>query len=232
MEDGETICDFIRAGVIGSRLQHFHDGETVFQPGDSADDLFLVETGEIRLFHSGNKSEQILLAILGPGDLFGLSSLGYAIVYGKRAISFGNSKTLAASAKRLRDALLCRGDMAVQLIDILSLQLHDAWSERGQRFSQDCRFRFVKKLIEFAGSPAALPVSSGVELRMTHSQIAQAVGAARETISICMMELRNENLVETKRNRVIYDPDRLRQAYPDSQPIPESASTPKSTIAV
>ena len=45
---------------------------------------------------------------------------------------------------------------------------------------------------------------------MTHSELAQAIGAARETVSICLMELRRENLVETKRNRVIYDPQRLR----------------------
>jgi hypothetical protein len=60
---------------------------------------------------------------------------------------------------------------------------------------------------------------------MTHAQLAQAIGAAREIVSICLMELRRENLVETRRNRVIYDPQRLRQAYTDLNPVPELAIT-------
>jgi CRP-like cAMP-binding protein len=108
-------------------------------------------------------------------------------------------------------------------VEILANQLHDVWTEGSELFSEDCRARLIKKLIGFANSPASQPVPGGVALHMTHAQLAQAIGAARETVSICLMELKRENLVETRRNRVIYDPERLRQACPDSQPAPELA---------
>jgi CRP-like cAMP-binding protein len=41
--------------------------------------------------------------------------------------------------------------------------------------------------------------------------LAQAVGAARETISVCLTELRRQNIVSTGRNQLKFDPRRLEQ---------------------
>jgi CRP/FNR family transcriptional regulator len=210
-QNGGTIVDFLRTGEVGSRLLNFSNGQTVYQPNDPATDLFLIETGEIRLFQTIADGRRSLLAILGAGELFGLSALGGLSVYAKLAISVGHSEVRAVPAGRLHDALLSHGDLAIQFVEILAHQLHNVWTEGSELFSEDCRARVVRKLIEFASSPAAQSAPGGVELRMTHTELAQAIGAARETVSICLMELRRENLVETKRNRVIYDPQRLRE---------------------
>jgi CRP/FNR family transcriptional regulator, cyclic AMP receptor protein len=218
-----TIFDFLRTGEAGSRLLSFSNGQTVYQPSDPATDLFLMESGEIRLFQTVADGRRSLLSILGAGELFGLSALGRLSVYGNLAVSVGDSQVRAVPADRLHDALLSHGGLAIHFVEILAHQLHDVWTEGSELFSEDCRLRLIRKLVGFANSPAAQPVPAGVELRMTHAQLAQAIGAARETVSICLMELRRENLVETRRNRVIYDPERLRQAYPDTQPTPELA---------
>jgi CRP/FNR family transcriptional regulator, cyclic AMP receptor protein len=209
--EGE-IFGFLRSLEVGSRLLKFSDGQSVFEPGDPATDFFLIELGEIRLFHAAIRGQKTLHTILGSGELFGVSALGRQMVYGKLASSVGESEVRAVPTERLFAALLSRGDLAVELIEFLAKQLNRVWTEGSELFTQDCRARIIRKLIEFAGSPAAQPAPGGVELRMTHTEIAQAIGAARETVSICLMELRRENLVETRRNRVIYDPDRLRGA--------------------
>ena len=208
--DGGTIFDFLRSEEVGSRVMNFSDGQTVFGPSDTATEFFLIETGEIRLFQSGVKGQKTLHTILGSGDLFGLSALSRPAIYGELATSVGDTGLRAVLTERLFVALHFRGDLAVQLIEFLAQQLNRVWTEGSELFSEDCRARVVRKLIEFASSPAASRHRAGLSLRMTHSELAQAIGAARETVSICLMELRRENLVETKRNRVIYDPQRLR----------------------
>jgi CRP/FNR family transcriptional regulator len=205
-----TIFDFLKTKEVNSRILSFSNGQTVFEPNDPASHLFLMQTGEIRLFQTGPNGRRSLLAILGPGELFGLSSLGRLAGYGKLAISVGDSEVIVVPADRLQNALLSHGNLAIQLVELLAHQLHSIWTEGSELFLEDCRFRLIRKLIGFAGSPAATPAPGGVELRITHAQLAQAIGAARETVSICLMELRRENLVETRRNRVIYDPERLR----------------------
>ncbi len=223
MQNGAAIFDFLRSPQVGSRLLRLSDDQPVFEPSDPAADLFIVEAGEIRLFQTFADGRRSLLSILGAGELFGLSALGRLSAYGKLAVSVGDSQVRAIPADRLHDALLSHGDLAIHFVEILANQLHDVWTEGSELFSEDCRVRLIKKLIGFANSPAAQSVPGGVALHMTHAQLAQAIGAARETVSICLMELRRENLVETRRNRVIYDPERLRQACPDYQPTPELA---------
>jgi CRP/FNR family transcriptional regulator, cyclic AMP receptor protein len=209
-QNGGTIFEFLRSGEAGSRVMNFSDGQMVFEPGDPAMDFFLIETGEIRLFQSGVKGQKTLHTILGSGELFGLSALSRPAQYGELATSVGESEVRAVPTNHLFAALVSRGDLAVELIEFLARQLNRVWTEGSELFSEDCRARLIRKLIEFASSPAAQPAAGGVELRMTHTELAQAIGAARETVSICLMELRRENLVETRRNRVIYDPGRLR----------------------
>jgi CRP-like cAMP-binding protein len=207
---GATL-DFMLQQDISARRLSFADGQAVFQPKDSATDFFIVESGEIRLLEVAPHGARRLLDILGAGRCFGFASIGRISVYEKLALSVGDSIVRAISAQRLREILLSHGELTMQFIESLARQLHEAWSEGSHFVFEDCRLRLIKTLLRFSHSPAARSVPEGVELRMTHAQLAQAVGAARETVSLCLMQLRQENLVRTSRNRVIYDPQRLGQ---------------------
>lgn len=209
-----AILDFVRRHDAGARQLNYSDGQTVFEPKDPATDLFVVESGEIRLFEVAVHGARRLLDILGAERCFGFASIGRIPVYEKLAVSVGDSVVRAIPADRLREILLSHGEMAMQFAENMARELHEAWSEGSHFVFEDCRLRLIKTLLRFSQSPAARIVPEGIELRMTHAQLAQAVGAARETVSLCLMQLRQENLVRTSRNRVIYDPKRLRQLNP------------------
>jgi hypothetical protein len=61
---------------------------------------------------------------------------------------------------------------------------------------------------------------------MTHAQLAEAIGVARETVSTCLIQLRHENLVQTGRNCINFNPLDL------SRICPEEPSLPSSTVAI
>jgi CRP/FNR family transcriptional regulator, cyclic AMP receptor protein len=221
--DGGAIADFVRQNQENWRQAKYYDGQVAFAPKDAASEFFVVEAGEVRLFEIAAHGARRLLDILGPGRCFGFASLGRISAYEILAVSVGDSTVRMIPAEKLREILLSHGELAVQFVESMARQLHEAWNEGSHFVFDDCRFRLIKTLLRFKNSPAARAVPEGVELRMTHAQLAQAVGVARETVSLCLMELRRENLVQTSRNRVIYNPDRLQQS--DSQPnfIPELA---------
>lgn len=76
----------------------------------------------------------------------------------------------------------------------------------------DCNQRLIDTLVRFSRSAAATPQGDGgVVLRITHQQLAQAVGAARETISLALTQLRQRNLLRTGRNRLFFKPEALQQ---------------------
>ena len=69
----------------------------------------------------------------------------------------------------------------------------------------------VTPSLRFSSSAAATTQGTDVVLHLTHEQLAQAVGAARETISLALTEMRHRNLVRTGRNRLIFNREALRQ---------------------
>ena len=77
----------------------------------------------------------------------------------------------------------------------------------------DCERRILKTLVDFSRTAAASPLDGGddVVLRITHHQLAQAIGVARETVSLALTKLRRQNLVQTGRNRLIFNPLALQE---------------------
>ena len=67
-------------------------------------------------------------------------------------------------------------------------------------------------------------------LRITHQQLAQAVGAARETISLALTQLRQRELLRTGRNQLFFNPDVLRTACL-GDPRPAAADEPREKVA-
>jgi CRP/FNR family transcriptional regulator len=215
-----AIADFVGRSETGSRQVIFYDGQAVFEPKDPAADFFVVASGEIRLFEVAPDGARRLLDILGPGRCFGFASLGRIPQYDKLATSVGDSAVRVVSADRLREMLLSHGEIALEFVETMARQMHLAWSEGSHFVFEDCRLRLIRTLLRFRNSPAARPIPGGVELRMTHAQLAQAVGVARETISLCLTQLKRENLVQTSRNRVSYNPDRLEHFDPQPEFTP------------
>ncbi len=50
-------------------------GEVLFYEGESGEDLFLILEGKIKLVHAATDGRESLVAVLGPGEMFGELSL-------------------------------------------------------------------------------------------------------------------------------------------------------------
>jgi CRP-like cAMP-binding protein len=195
----------------GERLQ-FAGGQVVHASNTRANLFYVVESGEVRLYNWPIHGNAHLLDILGPGDWFGGAAVARIPQYECRALSVGNSTIWACPADEVRKYLAEHGDVALQFIESAMWKLHQSWASAGGMAFDDCRSRLVKTLLRFSESAAAKKTPEGVVLKITHAQLAQAVGAARETVSICLTELREKQIVRTGRNQLFFDPKRLKEA--------------------
>ena len=62
----------LRSSMTEARLRR---GEVLFHEGDSGDKLYLVTDGKVKLGRTSSDGRENLLAILGPGQMFGELSL-------------------------------------------------------------------------------------------------------------------------------------------------------------
>ncbi len=205
--------------IVRQLLQHhikpirreFSRGHVVHEPFDKAESIFLVESGEVRVFHIFADGSARMLDILGHDDWFGSAALAQLPSYGIRATATSPSAIWVIPSNVLLGELIHRGDLGVKIIEELARRLNHALVQASDLIYQDCRVRLINTLLRFSQSAAASESAEGVALRITHSQLAQAVGAARETISLYISELRQQNVLRTGRNRVFFNPTLLRQ---------------------
>ena len=197
-----------------ARQLELEPGATVHEPATAAESVFYVHSGQVRIYQVGPDGESLrLIDILGADDWFGAGALAQSRTYGTRAVAVTRTVVSEVPADRWASALAATPDVAAEVIGQLARKLQMAHEDAGRLVFDDCNERLVKTLVRFSHTAAATrrAETGEVVLRITHQQLAQAVGAARETISLALTQLRQRELLRTGRNQLFFNPEVLRQ---------------------
>ena len=187
--------------TLGAVRLEIANGGFIHEPPAAAQRLYFIHSGQVRTYEAGPDDSARLLEILGPGDWFGEESL---------AIAASDTVCSALPVGRLIELLARQPGAALELIRQLATRLQSARQDTNRFVFDDCSARLVKTLLRFSSTAAATPEENGaVTLRITHRQLAEAVGAARETVSLALTQLRQQNLLRTGRNRLMFQPEAL-----------------------
>ena len=210
--NGSSISSLLANPSLGARRLEVKAGATLHEPDTKADDLYYIESGQVRLYQIGPDDSSRLTDILGHGEWFGIAALAKADTYGTRAVVVSASILWALPAARLMELLGAQPKAAIELVAQLASRLGAAHDDAARLVFDDCNQRLIQTLLRFSRTAAATPQDDGeVILRITHEQLAQAVGAARETVSLALTQLRQRNLLRTGRNRLFFKPNNLQQ---------------------
>lgn len=203
----ETVAN---TQVAGQQL-NIVAGEPIYQADTPAEKVYFIQRGQVRIYQEGPDGSSRLLEILGPGDWCGAEALAHLPGYGTVAVAVGPVTVTEVAVDNLFTELSQQPRVAVELTRQLATKLHAAREDAARLVFDDCHNRLLKTLVRFSRSAAATPHTEGVVLRITHHQLAQAVGVARETISLALTQLRQRNLLRTGRNQLTFNPDALRK---------------------
>ncbi|OIJ26003.1 Crp/Fnr family transcriptional regulator [Nocardioides luteus] len=187
-------------------------GEVLFHEGDSADRLYAVVDGKVKLSRVSAGGQDSLLAILGPGQVFGELSL---FDPGQR------SSTVTAVTDQVELASLSHDDLLVWLdgrpsvtrglLALLSGRLRRANDVIGDLVFADAPRRVAKALLDLA-ERFGQETEEGVHVRhdLTQEELAQLVGAARETVNKALADFAAKGWVKLEsRGVIITDMERI-----------------------
>ena len=209
---GRRIADVISDPSVGGRRMEVREPAVLYEPSAPAETLYYIESGQVRIYQIGPDRSLRLADILGPGDWFGIAALARSSAYGAQATVVSSSVLWALPAARLLQLLSTQPEVALELVGQLAMRLQAAHDAAARLTFDDCNQRLIQTLVRFSRTAAATPEEGGgVVLHITHQQLAQAVGAARETVSLALTQLRQRNLLRTGRNKLLFNPQALQQ---------------------
>jgi CRP-like cAMP-binding protein len=197
--------------ALEARRMSVPAGTVIYEPNAHAQHVHFIHRGQVRLYQVGEEGATRLCDILGSDDWFGVGALARQPTYGLRAVTVVQTIVTEVRADRLLAALSRRPETLIEFNRQLATKLQAARDEAAELIFRDTNQRLLNALVRFSRSAASTPREDGVVLNITHSQLAQAVGAARETISLALTQLRHQNLVRTGRNQLFFNPETLQR---------------------
>lgn len=190
-------------GSLQAKLREktFKKGEILFQEGQCCDRIFIVQSGRVKLFRMASSGREQILETLGPGDTCACNP----------GSQTWNCFSTAEAATPCTVWFLSRDEYVrlVQNNTHLSYSLNQLFAERLRNLSslvEDVSLKDVeKRLVKFLLDMLAQKPGKGETLFIpfTREEIAQRLGAARETVARHLHALRRAKLIDIKPYQII-----------------------------
>ncbi|MEV8145321.1 Crp/Fnr family transcriptional regulator [Specibacter sp. NPDC078709] len=188
-------------------------GASVFREGDQGDQLYFIVSGKVKLGRTSADGRESLVAILGPGELFGEMALFDPAPRSTTATAVSETRLAGLKNESLNALLRNRPEVSMQLLQALARRLRRTNDNLSDLVFSDVPGRVAKAILDLAdrfGRPATDGILVAHEL--TQEELAQLVGASRETVNKALAEFVQRGWLRLEaRAVVILDVNRLRQ---------------------
>jgi CRP/FNR family cyclic AMP-dependent transcriptional regulator len=186
-------------------------GAVIFHEGEQGDSLYIVLAGKIKLGRRTADGRESLVAIMGPSDEFGELSLFDPGPRTATAVAVTDSRLARMSKQALRTWITSRPQIAEQLLRVLARRLRRTNNMLADLIFTDVPGRVAKQLLQLAKQFGTM---EGGHLRVTHDltqeELAQLVGASRETVNKALADFAHRGWVRLEgKSVVILDRERL-----------------------
>ena len=199
------------------RGQTYRGGELIVGPENSAERVYIIIEGTVRLFQRGPDGREVTAALIGRGRLFGISAL------------FGPSPSDGLLAEAVTDVRVCAAEAEDflrlasehhQLMLKLAAQVTERLlqvEEQLERFAAaGARARLAAVLGRLAEEAGEAVAGGGRRLPagLRQADLARQIGASRETVSRQLAGLEADRHIRREGRRIVVsDPVRLAETF-------------------
>ena len=198
----------LRASMAQSTVPR---GDVIFAEGESGDRLFVVLDGKVKLGQTSSDGREQVMAVLGPGEMFGELSLFDPGPRSATVTAVTDTSFASLSHEDLLRWLEGRPAVARGLLSQLAGRLRKANDVNADLVFSDVPGRVAKALLDLADR-FGRTADDGVHVHhdLTQEELAQLVGASRETVNKALADFAQRGWLQLEaRAVVLLDIERL-----------------------
>lgn len=190
----ERMSDYDAADVGARVVTHRAErGNFLFQQGEPAHHLVLLLSGQVKMERAWPDGAAAIVEILGPGSVLAAANFLEQEPYPVTAVALDNLRYGTLSYEDFEAAVRRHPDVALALLRYLVRRLHRLYAAR--RATARCRVRLADALSRIAtDAPRGLQGTPVVGL--SHSDLAEVAGMARETVTRHLRRWQAQGIVE------------------------------------
>ena len=192
---------------------HLERGDILFREGDQGDRLYVIGEGKIKLGLTSADGRENLLAILGPGEMFGELSLCDPGARTATATAVAETQLIALGHEDLNSFLSGRPAVAAAMLAALARRLRRTNETLADLVFTDVPGRVAKALLDLSNR-FGRPAEDGILVAhdLTQEELAQLVGASRETVNKALADFATRGWIKLEaRAVVLMDVERIKR---------------------
>lgn len=198
--DEETYAA-LRAAMTATQVRR---GEVLFHEGEPGDRFWIIVNGKVKLGHAASDGRESLIAVLGAGEIVGELSVYDPGPRVATATVLAPSTLLELPRARFLDLLDAHPALGRQLLQSLAQRLRKTNSALADLVFSDVPGRVAKALLDLAAR-FGRQVAQGVRVPhdLTQEELAQLVGASRETVNKSLAEFSGRGWIQLDGRAVV-----------------------------
>jgi CRP/FNR family transcriptional regulator, cyclic AMP receptor protein len=192
----------------GDLEEHFHRcykrGEYIYLPEESADRIFFLTEGRVKVGTYSDGGKEITKAILGKGDVFGELALIGETKRRDFAYTMEEATVCVVNVDEMKALMRDHSALNLFLLKIMGSRMLEMEKRLESLVFKDSKTRIVEFLLEMANTKGR-KVGFETEVRkfITHQEIANLTATSRQTVTTLLNDLRDRNILTFDRRRLL-----------------------------
>ncbi|WP_462247837.1 Crp/Fnr family transcriptional regulator [Ekhidna sp.] len=177
----------------------------IYFKDQSSENIYMVSSGRVKIGTYGPDGKEIVKAILTRGEVFGELALAGEEKRQDFAQAMDNDTHVCSmTIEDLQNLMVDNKELNLKILKIVGFRLRKMERKIESLVFKDARTRivdFLKEMAEEKGQKVGFEMM--IKNHLTHKDIASLTGTSRQTVTTVMNELREKNLINFDRRRIL-----------------------------
>ncbi len=187
------------------RKQEYNSGEIIQMEGQIGDDIYIIESGLIKLYKTSKDGKQQIIRLVNDGQFFGEFVLFKEEVLTSSAEAVIDSNVCVIAKRDLEQLIKTNADLSNKLLGVLTSRLNMLENKVTSLALEDAREKTMRLLLDLAQENGRKKENGIlVDLPLSRNGLANLMGMSQETLSRKLSELQEDGIISIKGQKQVF----------------------------
>ncbi|HVO60223.1 MAG TPA: Crp/Fnr family transcriptional regulator [Terriglobales bacterium] len=204
----QGFCDFssetLRAFNAMGHKQTYPPGALLFAEGQNPRGILVLCSGRVKLSTASREGKVLILKVASPGAVLGLSAVLSGVPYEATAETVTPCRVNFLTRDHLAGFLSRYGEAGIRAARAVSKEYQDACLEIQEiLLAPSSAGKLAKLLLSWAEGGGNGTGEGRVRSMLTHEEMAQMIGASRETVTRVLTQLKRKQIIRLEGSTLV-----------------------------
>jgi len=180
--------------------------QTVYFPQDEAKTIYFLKKGKVKISKVSDTGKEMILSILGPGEIFGELVLAGENSRDDLAMATEDVVICKVNQERFKELMAKNPDLNFAITKFIGLRIKKIQTRLENLIFKTSEQRitwFIKDFTtEFGRQITGFPNQWHVDMKLTHKEIGKMTATSRQMVTTVLRDLETKGIIKYDRNRI------------------------------